>query len=206
MGNCRNSPEMHGKPMLSAIKTQNDLKMGKWVCKNCTKICLERERLVETGNYIKANGNIWKYGRILNSIPERASKDIKRGQKGSKRLKKPIKFQGKCKKSGINIEFQDEKFFQVEKIGTSPWSLHFATPRPKGFPETRKPAIQACPPPLQYGSGPSPVGTGNPSEGSRWEAGGGGILRSAKFRKISAKSALGRIFAPKLDQKRPKTT
>ena len=38
MGNCRNSPEMHGKPMLSAIKTQNDLKMGKWVCKICTKI------------------------------------------------------------------------------------------------------------------------------------------------------------------------
>ena len=28
MGNCGNSPEMHGKPMLSAIKTQNDLKMG----------------------------------------------------------------------------------------------------------------------------------------------------------------------------------
>ena len=28
MGNCRNSPEMHGKPMLSALKTQNDLKTG----------------------------------------------------------------------------------------------------------------------------------------------------------------------------------
>ena len=84
MGNCRNSPEMHGKPMLSAIKTQNDLKMGKmgnWVN-------LPGTRKVRR-NYIKANGNIWKYGRILNSIPERASKDIKRGQKGSKRLKKP---------------------------------------------------------------------------------------------------------------------
>ena len=62
-------------------------------------------------NYIKINGNIWKYGRILNSIPERASKDIKRRQKGSKRLKKPIKFQGKCKKSGRNTELQDEKIF-----------------------------------------------------------------------------------------------